>query len=423
MSIITKDLLLNFLFIVLILFIVQLFYLALYSYRFGKIEKVEKWILPVSTFLLIYICMQFPVLVGGNIVWDIRWIPMILGGLYGGYRLGFSLVALILILRYFIGTDTGFYVACIIFPFMGIVTSLLSRYYLKMSIKHKVIVSVLLLFLAIPLTMIIYQLMLGKSVSLIFWLQYGLINIMAMLFTNLLVETMKTHYDILKAVIRVDKLQMVSHLAASISHEVRNPLTASRGFIQMLSEDVSEEDRRRYRDIALQELDRATEVINDYLTFAKPTIDYTEKIKVSEEIEHAINVITPLATMKDVMIKQYVSSPDYDYVKGMSKRFQQCLINILKNAIEALPSGGELQINQSCYDAIIQIDIRDNGIGMSKEQIQRLGEPYFTTKERGTGLGMMVSFSIIKAMNGKVHVTSELGKGTCFSIKLPINNE
>lgn len=422
MILITKDLLINFLFIVMILFLIQLFYLAVYSYRLEKIKKIEKWILPISFFLLICICMQFPVLVGGTIVWDIRWIPLILGGLYGGYRLGLSLVALILILRYSIGTDTGFYVACIIFPLMGIVISLLSRYYLKMSIKCKVIVSVSLLFLAIPLTMVIYQLMLGKSAELILWLLYGLINVMAMLFTTLLLETMRTHFDILKAIIKVDKLQMVSHLAASISHEVRNPLTVSRGFIQMLSEEgISEENKKGYRDIALQELDRATEVINDYLTFAKPTLDDTEKISIFEEVLHAINVITPLATMKNIIIKQSVVKVDYDYVKGTSKKFQQCLINILKNAIEALPSGGELQINQSCHDNTIQIEIRDNGVGMSKEQVQRLGEPYFTTKERGTGLGMMVSFSIIKAMNGKIHVTSELGKGTCFSIKLPID--
>ena len=79
-----------------------------------------------------------------------------------------------------------------------------------------------------------------------------------------------------------------------------------------------------------------------------------------------------------------------------------------------------LQICQSVTDDMIKIDIRDEGKGMTQEQINRLGEPYFTTKEKGTGLGMMVSYSIIKSMNGTIKVTSEYGKGTCFTLKLPI---
>ena len=85
-----------------------------------------------------------------------------------------------------------------------------------------------------------------------------------------------------------------------------------------------------------------------------------------------------------------------------------------------MPDNGHLQICQSVTDGMIKIDIRDEGKGMTQEQINRLGEPYFTTKEKGTGLGMMVSYSIIKSMNGTIKVTSEYGKGTCFTLKLPI---
>ncbi|HEY4551451.1 MAG TPA: ATP-binding protein, partial [Bacillus sp. (in: firmicutes)] len=105
---------------------------------------------------------------------------------------------------------------------------------------------------------------------------------------------------------------------------------------------------------------------------------------------------------------------------GEKKKFQQCLINILKNGIESMPDNGHLQIRQSVTNDMIKIDIRDEGKGMTQEQINRLGEPYFTTKEKGTGLGMMVSYSIIKSMNGTIKVTSEYGKGTCFTLKLPI---
>ena len=213
---------------------------------------------------------------------------------------------------------------------------------------------------------------------------------------------------------------MVGHLAASISHEVRNPLTVSRGFIQLLSEDISAQSRKEYAEIALMELDRATEVINDYLTFAKPTLEKEEKVNIHEEIQHAVNVITPLATMNGVQLSLSLLEQEQYFTKGERKKFQQCLINILKNGIESMEDGGNLRIEQGVTDNMIIIKIRDEGKGMTQEQINRLGEPYFTTKEKGTGLGMMVSYSIIKGMKGTIKVSSEYGKGTCFTLKLPI---
>ena len=414
MSLITKDLLINFLFIIVTLFLVQILYLAKYSYRFDSIKQWVFYIFPVFSLVL---CMLFPVGVHPSYVWDLRWVPFILGGLYGGYRLGLLLLALVLIIRLSMGYS-GYSLALIVFPIMSVIVTLVSGYFLKLSIKNKLIVSVSLSFLAIILSIFIVNLLHMQKVGLDMWLQFGTITVIGMLFTNMMWEVMRTNFEVLRNLIKADKLQMVSHLAASISHEVRNPLTASRGFIQMLSQDIPEQTRKRYADIALQELDRATEVINDYLTFANPDFENTEKIGVSEEIHYAINVITPLANMKDISIKLSLNSDSY-YVKGTKKKFQQCLINIIKNAIESMTTNGELQINQSYLDSTIQIDIRDEGIGMTYEQINRLGEPYFTTKEKGTGLGMMVSFSIIKAMGGKIHVTSHPGKGTCFSIVLP----
>ena len=123
-----------------------------------------------------------------------------------------------------------------------------------------------------------------------------------MVISTLLWEVIRTNFQVLQKLIKAEKIQMVGHLAASISHEVRNPLTVSRGFIQLLSEDISAQSRKEYSEIALKELDRATEVINDYLTFAKPTLEKEEKINIQDEIQHAVNVITPLATMNGVQV-------------------------------------------------------------------------------------------------------------------------
>ena len=220
-----------------------------------------------------------------------------------------------------------------------------------------------------------------------------------------------------------EKLEIVSHLAASISHEVRNPLTVAKGFMQMFYEDLTEDSKKHLWGIAIQELDRATEIINDYLMFAKPAIENKEMINMWHELQHAVTIVTPLANMNTVQIQFPLRNDEDGFVLGNRQKLQQCLINVLKNGIEAMPNGGELQVLLHHHHSDLQIDIHDSGKGMTHEQINRLGEPYFTTKEKGTGLGMMVSFSIVKGMNGSINVTSEPQKGTCFSIKLPLHQK
>ncbi|MDX1771288.1 MAG: HAMP domain-containing sensor histidine kinase, partial [Planococcaceae bacterium] len=155
-------------------------------------------------------------------------------------------------------------------------------------------------------------------------------------------------------------------------------------------------------------------------TFAKPAPETMEEISVSDEIQNVVNILTPLANMNNVQLKY--SKADYVrcLILGDPRKLQQSLINIVKNGIESMHGGGELEINLTSDYSSVRIKIRDEGKGMSKHQINRLGEPYFTTKENGTGLGMMVSFSLIKGMGGQVNVDSEVGKWTSFSIEFPV---
>ncbi|AZV42589.1 hypothetical protein BAOM_1980 [Peribacillus asahii] len=417
MSLITKDLLINFLFTILPLFLVQMIYFAKYSYRFENFKRRTFAIFPIVSLIL---CMIFPVATGPYYVWDLRWIPFILGWLYGGYKLGIPLLFLMLSIRFWLNGDNGFYIACITFFSFSIVLFFISKYFSQFSVKYKVIISSSLTFIGLMISLLVSEQLFNINRGANLWTQYISIQIIAMVFTNLLWEVIQANFQVLQKLVKAEKLQMVSHLAASISHEVRNPLTTSRGFIQMLSEETSDQKRKQYTEIALQELDRATEVINDYLTFAKPALEKEEKIHVAEEIQHVINIITPLANMNSIQIKLSLLEDDQYVVKGERKKFQQCLINMLKNGIESMEVNGKLHVIQTNNQDTIQIDIRDEGSGMTQEQINRLGEPYFTTKEKGTGLGMMVSYSIINQMNGQITVVSEQGIGTCFSIKLPI---
>ena len=418
MDLMTKDLLVNFLFILLSLFLVQLFYMIKYTYR---MEELKGWVLGISPVVSLVLCMLFPVAFDVGFVWDLRWIPFILGGLYGGYRLGLLLLVLVLSIRYYQGADMGFYLTAVTFSLVGFAVFTLSKYYLQMKFKQKIMLSCSISIFALMCSILFSKLIFETNLETSFWFQYITIHIVGMFISTLLWEVIVINFNVLQKLVKTEKLQMVSHLAASISHEVRNPLTVSRGFIQMLAKDISTQSRKEYAAIALQELDRATEIINDYLTFAKPALEKLETINVNEEIQHAVSVITPLATMNNVEIQLSLMNQEHYFVKGEKKKFQQCLINILKNGIESMPNHGKLKIQQSYRNLTLKIDIEDEGIGMTQNQIDRLGEPYFSTKEKGTGLGMMVSYSIIKGMNGNISVTSEYGKGTCFMIELPVS--
>jgi two-component system sporulation sensor kinase B len=143
-------------------------------------------------------------------------------------------------------------------------------------------------------------------------------------------------------------------------------------------------------------------------------------MNISEEIHHVTHIMTPLANMNGVAIDFTFDEEVKFFVMGERRKLQQCLINLFKNSIEAMQNGGTLTIKVGKEGGAVIVNIIDTGCGMTQEQINRLGEPYFTTKEKGTGLGTMVSFSIIHYMKGKVSVSSVKGKETCFSLEFPL---
>ncbi|WP_052342765.1 sensor histidine kinase [Bacillus sp. EB01] len=172
--------------------------------------------------------------------------------------------------------------------------------------------------------------------------------------------------------------------------------------------------------MAKTELERAERIITDYLTFAKPASDKLEVLDVSKEMLHILELIHPFANMNSVIIN--IDLRNEVKVKGERHLFHQCILNIVKNAIEAMEeNGGTLTVMTQGKGENSEIYISDTGIGMNSEQIERLGEPYFSLKgKNGTGLGMMVVYSIINSMNGKVFIESKPGQGTTFVLHFPI---
>jgi two-component system, sporulation sensor kinase E len=217
-----------------------------------------------------------------------------------------------------------------------------------------------------------------------------------------------------------DRLNVIGELAAGIAHEIRNPMTALKGFIQLLEGSIKPEHDMYYQVIT-SELARIESIINEFLILAKPqAIRYQEK-DINQIIRETVELLNAQAVLYNVQFHtQYDVNlpPLYCEPNQLKKVF----INIIKNAIEVMPSGGQITINtDSSKKDYIHISIQDEGLGIPKEKIKKLGEPFYTTKERGTGLGLMVSYKIMEEHHGTIEIESEEEKGSIFHLYLPFN--
>ncbi|WP_054028716.1 PAS domain-containing sensor histidine kinase [Bacillus sp. FJAT-28004] len=213
---------------------------------------------------------------------------------------------------------------------------------------------------------------------------------------------------------RAEKLSIVGELAAGIAHEIRNPLTTLKGFLQLLKSKGT-----AYVDIMLVEIDRINQIVNEFMSMAKPHADKFVETDLKELIENIIFMMQPQANLYNVQVVFCLNTLD-SRVFCEPNHLKQVFINLIKNSIEAMPSGGTISLKVIAKDtSFLQIVLSDEGSGIHNEHIANLGKPFFTTKEKGTGLGLMVCFKIIEAHRGHLDIQSELGKGTTIKITLP----
>ncbi|WP_100399201.1 PAS domain S-box protein [Bacillus sp. FJAT-44742] len=213
---------------------------------------------------------------------------------------------------------------------------------------------------------------------------------------------------------RSEKLSALGQLAAAVAHEVRNPITTVKGFTQLLQGKVEFE----YTDLMLSELDRVEIIINEFLTLAKPQAVHFKEEDVADVIHNILALVKTQAAMHSIEIQTYFQ-PDVLPIFCDSNQIKQVFLNILKNAIEAMPNGGLLKIEAREFSSYVEIEIEDDGIGISPERMRKLGEPFYSNKEKGTGLGLMVCYKIIEEHHGEIYFASEEGKGTTVTIRLP----
>jgi two-component system sporulation sensor kinase A len=213
-----------------------------------------------------------------------------------------------------------------------------------------------------------------------------------------------------------EKLALLGQMAAGIAHEIRNPLTSIRGFVQLFKR---EQDQNVYYDIVLSELDRINGIVGEFLFLSKPAVAAIQQHDVKKLLGNVITLIQTQTILNNIQISmEYESNLPYVYCD--ENQLKQVFLNILKNATEAMPNGGiiELKVKKDEDKGII-IQITDQGVGIPKERIPTLGEPFYTTKEKGTGLGLMTCYKIIENHQGQLHIDSEVNKGTTIHIILP----
>ncbi|MBT2644467.1 HAMP domain-containing protein [Bacillus sp. ISL-41] len=218
---------------------------------------------------------------------------------------------------------------------------------------------------------------------------------------------------------RAEKMNAIGQLAASVAHEIRNPMTVVKGFLQIfLSKDMTEEDHM-YLKLMIEELNRAETIINDYLSLAKPDVGKLEIIDGSEMTEQVMDLMSSYAMMSK-NISMHTEIKDQVKIRGNKSELKQVLINILKNGIEAMGDGGKLSMTLEKKEDFGVFIIKDTGIGMTAEELSRLGTAFYSLKERGTGMGLMVCYQIVERMKGQIKVSSKKGEGTIFEIMVPL---
>ena len=212
----------------------------------------------------------------------------------------------------------------------------------------------------------------------------------------------------------LSQLASVGQMAAGIAHEVRNPLTAVKGFLQLLEQ----EEKHEYIKIAHSELDNALTTLNNLLQVSKPDLEDEDlqTIYLAVELESILNLFQD--KMYDITIITDFKGTE-SAILGKKNQFKKAFFNLIKNAIESIDGEGTITINHIAVDHDIIVTITDTGIGIPEEKIKLLGTPFFTTKDVGTGMGLAQVFSVVYQHGGKIIVDSEENIGTTFTIRIP----
>jgi len=226
-----------------------------------------------------------------------------------------------------------------------------------------------------------------------------------------------------KALLQAEKMASAGRLSASIAHEVNNPLQAVQNCLHLAGrEDLPAEKRKEYFDLARTELERLTITVRRMLDFYRPSVSASEKVDIAEMLQFILNLMSKQLSEANVKIVVDVLGT-IPVIRAVGGQMQQVFINLILNAMDAMPDGGVLKITTREVKDSLEIIFQDQGMGIPLEKQSNIFEPFFSTKDGGTGLGLTVSYNIITTHGGILELINDRGPGACFRIILPIGGE
>jgi two-component system NtrC family sensor kinase len=238
-----------------------------------------------------------------------------------------------------------------------------------------------------------------------------------------LYENLRQSQDIIR---RADRLSSLGMLTAGLAHEIRNPLVAIRTFTQLLPERYADaEFRNNFQKVALKEVDRICGLVNDLLSFARPSTPNVSAEDVNQIVESTARILETAAKENDVRIDLHLD-PSLPNILIDKEQIKQVLVNFVLNAIQAIEDGGVIELSTRSFakdrsQQFVQVGVRDSGVGIPVRDLENIFNPFFTTKEGGSGLGLSISHQIVQDHGGSIIVESKESEGSTFLINLPVS--
>jgi two-component system sensor histidine kinase HydH len=236
----------------------------------------------------------------------------------------------------------------------------------------------------------------------------------------LLIQDLSNVRDLENQLQRAERDAAVGKMAAGVAHELRNPLSSIKGLALLLKSkfNLDDESAQQTADLLVDEVERLNRSISELLDYARPAKLERSPLIIDDLLSRAVMLVRSDAEAGNVgVIEDYRCGTST--VNGDEDKLTQVVLNLCLNSIQAMKDGGTLSLSSSLLDEWVSIEIRDTGSGISAEIRQRIFEPYFTTKEDGTGLGLAMSAKIIEDHRGQMEVFSGSGKGTTVTVRLP----
>ncbi len=225
--------------------------------------------------------------------------------------------------------------------------------------------------------------------------------------------------------VQAEKLSSIGVLAAGVAHEVNTPLAVITSQLQMLMRQLPADDPHSpVLDRVVKQGFRASEIINNLLKFSRVSGSERVELELNKIIHETLSLVAPVLRAARVSVQTDLD-PDLPSIHGNAGKLQQVFMNLIMNARDAMPYGGELTVSTRSFDSTVSVEIADNGVGISEENLRKIFDPFFTTKatNRGTGLGLAVSYGIMREHSGKIYVDSEVGRGASFRLEFPASRK